>query len=778
MFERFTDDARRVMLEAQEQAKALGHTSIEPYHLMLALLNQDRGIVSAIFKDFNLDFFNFKHYVETEFGIAPAEERHIPFAPSSKKILELSLREALALGDDFIGTEHILLGLTRDSANSVCKLLQQLDVDIEDFRSSIIKAATDNREEREDAASSIAGNLFGRPQAGAKENTLVNFTRNLTALAGEGAIDPISGRDSELERVFQVLGRRTKNNPILIGEPGVGKTAVVEGLALQISKNNVPEFLKNYEIFEIDLPGMLAGTRYRGDFEERLKKILKELTRKENAILFIDEIHTIAGAGSAEGSLDAANILKPLLARGGIKVIGATTMSEFRKYVEKDPALERRFQPVLVDPPSIDTAISMLRSIIGEYSQYHRVEYTDNALVSAVKLSDRYIQDRFLPDKAIDLIDEAGAYVQMSKLRGELDSEVVDNEVIAKVLAASTGVPLEKLTEDQYIRLAHVEEELGRSVIGQEKALATVAKSVRRFSSGLKDPKRPTGSFIFAGPTGVGKTETSKALAKFMFGTEDSIISLDMSEYSEPHSISKLIGSPPGYAGFDDGGGLTEKVRRAPFSLILFDEIEKAHPEIFNTLLQVLEEGRLTDSTGRVVDFKNTTIIMTTNLGSQDIAKGQATGFSRAGSSSDYEVLSSKVNESLKANFRPEFLNRVDEVVVFPPLSIENIEKIAELMLGEVNNRLNDQAIALSYTREAIKWLALKGYNKSYGARPLRRLIQSKIEDPISDLILSGELIPSQIAALDVKDDSIIVKSLTPPPTAELDPINATHQDF
>ena len=767
MFERFTDDARRAMLEAQEQAKSLGHTSIEPYHLMLALLNQDRGLVSAVFKDFNLDFFNFKNHVESEFGVSPALERHIPFAPSSKKILELSLREALSLGDGFIGTEHILLGLTRESSNSVCKILHQLDIDVEALRTSVIQASVDSKEEREDAASAIAGNLFGRPQGTSKDSTLINFTRNLTSLAREGKIDPIAGRDLELERVFQVLGRRTKNNPILIGEPGVGKTAVVEGLALQISKDNVPDFLKNYDIFEIDLPGMLAGTRYRGDFEERLKKILKELSRRENAILFIDEIHTITGAGAGEGALDAANILKPILARGGIKVIGATTMSEFRKHVEKDPALERRFQPVIVDAPSLDVAAAMLRSIVPEYSRYHNIEYTDSAIFSAVKLSDRYIQDRFLPDKAIDLIDEAGAYVQMSKLKGDSTYSVVDEEVIAKVISSMTGVPLEKLTEDQALRLSHIEEELSRSVIGQSEALSMVAKSVRRFSSGLKDPKRPTGSFIFAGPTGVGKTETSKALAKFMFGTEDSIIALDMSEYSEPHSISKLIGSPPGYVGFDDGGGLTEKVRRAPFSLILFDEIEKAHPEIFNSLLQVLEEGRLTDSTGRVVDFKNTTIIMTTNLGSQDIAKGQAAGFSQAGSSSEYQALASKVKEALKSNFRPEFLNRVDEVVIFPPLSEKDIEKIAGLMLDEVNNRLNDQAIALIYTNEVLTWLADKGYDKAYGARPLRRLIQSKIEDPISDLILSGELLPTQVAALDINNDSIVVKSLSSPPSPE-----------
>lgn len=775
MFERFTDDARRSMLEAQEQAKALGHTSIEPYHLMLALLNQDRGLIAAVFSDFNLDFFSFKNLVETDFGVNPPVEKHVPFADSSKKVLEYALREALALGNNFIGTEHLLLGLTRDAGGPVCKLLLQVNVDPEIFRGRIIELASIQNNDEEDRDTSLAAGIFGRPSNTSKDTMLPSFSRNLTTLAREGKLDKISGRDSEIERVLQIIGRRSKNNPILIGEPGVGKTAVVEGLAIAIAKNEVPEFLMNYEIFEIDLSGMLAGTRYRGDFEERLKKTLKEIIKKEKAILFIDEIHTITGAGSGEGAtLDAANMLKPLLARGELKVIGATTLSEFRKHIEKDAALERRFQPVIINPPSTEVAVKMLQGVVSDYAKFHKVSYTDSSLIKAVELSDRYIQDRFLPDKAIDLIDEAGAYLQMAKLRGEDVEPVVDDEVIANIISKITGVPLQQLTTDELSRLALIEEELSARVIGQSEAIKTVSKSVRRFKSGLKDPKRPSGSFIFAGPSGVGKTETAKALARFLFGSEDSIIVLDMSEYSEPHSISKLIGSPPGYVGFDDGGGLTEKVRRSPFSLILFDEIEKAHPEIFNTLLQVLEEGRLTDSSGREVNFKNTTIIMTTNLGSHDIAKGQAAGFASGDQGVEYANLSAKVKEALKSNFRPEFLNRVDEIVVFPPLTKENIEAITRLMLGDVELKLNEQAISLSYTDDVVSFLAEKGYDKAYGARPMRRLIQSLLEDPISDLILSGGVLPTQTLLVDVNAGEVTVTAVSTPTPSPLELTSTT----
>jgi ATP-dependent Clp protease ATP-binding subunit ClpC len=761
MFERFTDDARRAMLEAQEQAKSLGHTSIEPYHLMLALLNQDRGLIAAVFTDFSLEFFSFKNLIETEFGVNPIVEKHIPFADSSKKVLEYSLREALALGNNFIGTEHLLLGLTRDQGNIICKLLNQIHIEPDKLRSKVIELASAQNDEKEDSTT-MAGNIFGRQQSQSKDAMLLNFSRNLTALASEGKLDKVSGRELEIERILQILGRRSKNNPILIGEPGVGKTAVIEGLALAISKNLVPEFLLNYEIFEIDLAGMLAGTRYRGDFEERLKKTLKEIMKKEKAILFIDEIHTITGAGSGEGAtLDAANMLKPLLARGELKVIGATTLSEFRKHIEKDAALERRFQPVMVNPPSNELAVKMLQGVVDDYAKFHKVSYTDSSLVKAVELSDRYIQDRFLPDKAIDLIDEAGAYLQMTKLKGDDIKPIVNDEVIATIISKMTGVPLQQLTSDELERLKLIEEELSAKVIGQNEAIRTVAKSVRRFKSGLKDPKRPSGSFIFAGPSGVGKTETAKALARFLFGSDDSMIVLDMSEYSEQHSISKLIGSPPGYVGFDDGGGLTERVRRSPFSLILFDEIEKAHPEIFNTLLQVLEEGRLTDASGREVNFKNTTIIMTTNLGSQDIVKGQSAGFSSGDMGTEYANLSSKVREALKSNFRPEFLNRVDEVVVFPPLTQEDMESIAKLMLKEVENKLNEQLIDLVYTSAAISFLAEKGYDKSYGARPLRRLIQTSIEDLISDLILSGGVLPTQTVIVDAVDKKLTVNAVS-----------------
>nr|MBA2509121.1 ATP-dependent Clp protease ATP-binding subunit [Nocardioidaceae bacterium] len=730
-----------------------------------------------------------------------APSGHIPFTPRAKKVLELSLREALQLGHNYIGTEHILLGLIREGEGVAAQVLVKLGADLNRVRQQVIQLLSGYQ--GKETASAGAPSESGAPSSSL---VLDQFGRNLTQGAREGKLDPVIGREKEIERVMQVLSRRTKNNPVLIGEPGVGKTTIVEGLAQDIVRGDVPETLKDKQIYTLDLGALVAGSRYRGDFEERLKKVLKEIRTRGDIVLFIDEIHTLVGAGAAEGAIDAASILKPMLARGELQTIGATTLDEYRKHLEKDAALERRFQPIQVAEPSIAHTIEMLKGLRDRYEAHHRVTITDEALISAATLADRYISDRFLPDKAIDLIDEAGARLRIRRMTAppdlrEFDDKIadvrrrkegaidaqdfeaaasmrdeekklihakserekqwkagdmdvvaeVDEELIAEVLATATGIPIVKLTEEESSRLLKMEDELHKRVIGQDEAIRALSRAIRRTRAGLKDPRRPGGSFIFAGPSGVGKTWLSKALANFMFGDDDALIQLDMSEFSEKHTVSRLFGSPPGYVGYEEGGQLTEKVRRKPFSVVLFDEVEKAHPDIFNSLLQILEEGRLTDSQGRVIDFKNTVIIMTTNLGTRDIAKGINMGFSQVGDASgSYERMKAKVSEELKQHFRPEFLNRVDEMIVFPPLSQEQIIDMVDMMLNSVETRLKDKDMALELTSAAKEVLAKRGFDPVLGARPLRRTVQREIEDTLAEKLLYGEVRPGQIVVVDV----------------------------
>jgi ATP-dependent Clp protease ATP-binding subunit ClpC len=803
MFERFTDRARRVVVLAQEEARMLNHNYIGTEHILLGLIHEGEGVAAKALESLNISLEAVRSQVEEIIGQGQqAPSGHIPFTPRAKKVLELSLREALQLGHNYIGTEHILLGLIREGEGVAAQVLVKLGADLNRVRQQVIQLLS-GYQGKESAPSG--------PAEGTPSTSLVldQFGRNLTQAAREGKLDPVIGREKEIERVMQVLSRRTKNNPVLIGEPGVGKTAVVEGLAQSIVKGEVPETLKDKQIYTLDLGALVAGSRYRGDFEERLKKVLKEIRTRGDIILFIDEIHTLVGAGAAEGAIDAASILKPMLARGELQTIGATTLDEYRKHLEKDAALERRFQPIHVQEPSVAHTIEILAGLRDRYENHHRVSITDGALVAAATMADRYVSDRFLPDKAIDLIDEAGARLRIRRMTAppdlrELDDRVaavrrekesaidsqdfekaanlrdrekqllverterekswkagdmdivaeVNEELIAEVLATATGIPVFKLTEEETSRLLRMESELHKRVIGQDPAIKALSQAIRRTRAGLKDPKRPGGSFIFAGPSGVGKTELSRALAEFLFGDEDSLIQLDMSEYSEKHTVSRLFGSPPGYVGYDEGGQLTEKVRRKPFSVVLFDEVEKAHPDIFNSLLQVLEDGRLTDSQGRVVDFKNTVIIMTTNLGTRDISKGLnlgfATGSDAAGS---YDRMKSKVTDELKKHFRPEFLNRIDDIVVFHQLSQDEIVKIVDLMLAKLDERLRDKDMGIELTVAAKHLLAARGYDPVLGARPLRRTIQREIEDQLSEKILFGEIKPGELILVDVQGE-------------------------
>jgi ATP-dependent Clp protease ATP-binding subunit ClpC len=804
MFERFTDRARRVVVLAQEEARMLNHNYIGTEHILLGLIHEGEGVAAKALESLGISLEAVRQQVEEIIGQGQqAPSGHIPFTPRAKKVLELSLREALQLGHNYIGTEHILLGLIREGEGVAAQVLVKLGADLNRVRQQVIQLLSGYQGKEPQAA--------GGPAEGTPSTSLVldQFGRNLTQAAREGKLDPVIGREKEIERVMQVLSRRTKNNPVLIGEPGVGKTAVVEGLAQMIVKGEVPETLKDKQLYTLDLGSLVAGSRYRGDFEERLKKVLKEIRTRGDIILFIDEMHTLVGAGAAEGAIDAASILKPMLARGELQTIGATTLDEYRKYVEKDAALERRFQPIQVAEPTLAHTIEILKGLRDRYESHHRVSITDAALVAAATLADRYISDRFLPDKAIDLIDEAGSRLRIRRMtappdlrefderiadvRREKESAIdaqdfekaaslrdkekqllgekatrerewkagdmdvvaeVDEELVAEVLAASTGIPVFKLTEEESARLLRMEDELHKRVIGQQQAIKSLSQAIRRTRAGLKDPKRPGGSFIFAGPSGVGKTELSKTLAEFLFGDEDALISLDMSEYSEKHTVSRLFGSPPGYVGYEEGGQLTEKVRRKPFSVVLFDEVEKAHPDIFNSLLQILEDGRLTDSQGRVVDFKNTVIIMTTNLGTRDIAKGQNLGFSNAeDTKSTYERMKNKVNDELKQHFRPEFLNRVDDIVVFHQLTPDEIVTIVDLMVAKLDQRLRDKDMGIELTRAAKDLLAERGYDPVLGARPLRRTIQREIEDALSEKILFGELKPGTIVVVDVEGE-------------------------
>ena len=811
MFERFTDRARRVVVLAQDEARGLKHNYIGTEHLLLGLITEGEGVAAKALETMGIKGDAVRKSVIEIIGEGEKPvEGHIPFTPRAKRVFELSLREALQLGHNYIGTEHLLLGLLKEGEGVAAQVLTKQGADLAQVRQTVIQMLSGYQRGDDEGRESVGAGVGG---SGGPERSnsaiLEQFGRNLTQAARENKLDPVIGRRTEMERVMQVLSRRTKNNPVLIGEPGVGKTAVVEGLAQAIVHGDVPETIKDRQIYSLDMGSLVAGSRYRGDFEERLKKVLKEIRTRGDIILFIDEIHTLVGAGAAEGSIDAAQMLKPMLARGELQTIGATTNDEYRKYIEKDAALERRFQPVKVDEPSVEDTIEILKGLRDRYEAHHRVIITDEAIKSAAELADRYVSDRFLPDKAIDLVDEAGARLRIrrmtappelrelderiSELRrnkesaiddqdfekaaalrdqesklgeerkakeaawkgGESDeiAEVTDHE-IAEVLAMSTGIPVVRLTQTETSKLLRMEDELHKRVIGQDEAVKALAQSIRRTRSGLKDPNRPGGSFIFAGPTGVGKTELAKALAEFLFGDEDALVQLDMSEFSEKHTASRLFGAPPGYVGYDEGGQLTEKVRRKPFSVVLFDEVEKAHPDIFNSLLQILEEGRLTDSQGRKVDFKNTVIIMTTNLGTRDINKGVLTGFQTADHSThDYGRMKAKVAEELKQHFRPEFLNRVDDTIVFPPLTKPEIARIVDLMIAKLAKRMEAQDMRLQLTDEARELLADVGFDPVLGARPLRRAIQREIEDALSERILFGELQPGQVVTVGVQEE-------------------------
>ena len=808
MFERFTDRARRVVVLAQDEARGLKHNYIGTEHLLLGLISEGEGVAAKALETMDIKGEAVRASVIEIIGEGEKPvEGHIPFTPRAKRVFELSLREALQLGHNYIGTEHLLLGLLKEGEGVAAQVLTKQGADLAQVRQTVIQMLSGYQRGDDEGRESVGAGVGG---SGGPERSnsaiLEQFGRNLTQAARENKLDPVIGRRVEMERVMQVLSRRTKNNPVLIGEPGVGKTAVVEGLAQAIVHGDVPETIKDKQIYSLDMGSLVAGSRYRGDFEERLKKVLKEIRTRGDIILFIDEIHTLVGAGAAEGSIDAAQMLKPMLARGELQTIGATTNDEYRKYIEKDAALERRFQPVKVEEPSVDETVEILKGLRDRYEAHHRVIITDAAIQAAAELADRYISDRFLPDKAIDLVDEAGARLRIRRMTAppelrELDEKIaevrrnkeaaiddqdfekaaslrdeesklseerkakedawkggesdeiaeVGDQEIAEVLAMSTGIPVVRLTQTETAKLLKMEDELHKRVIGQDEAVKALAQSIRRTRSGLKDPNRPGGSFIFAGPTGVGKTELAKALAEFLFGDEDALIQLDMSEFSEKHTASRLFGAPPGYVGYDEGGQLTEKVRRKPFSVVLFDEVEKAHPDIFNSLLQILEEGRLTDSQGRKVDFKNTVIIMTTNLGTRDINKGVLTGFQTADNSThDYSRMKSKVAEELKQHFRPEFLNRVDDTIVFPPLTKPEIARIVDLMIAKLAKRMEAQDMRLQLTDEARELLADVGFDPVLGARPLRRAIQREIEDALSERILFGELQPGQVVTVGV----------------------------
>jgi len=811
LFERFTDRARRVVVLAQEEARLLNHNYIGTEHILLGLIHEGEGVAAKALESLGISLEAVRSQVEEIIGQGGSSPSgHIPFTPRAKKVLELSLREALQLGHNYIGTEHILLGLIREGEGVAAQVLVKLGADLSRVRQQVIQLLSGYQGPGGSAekAGQTAGPGGTQGQEGASGSLVLDqFGRNLTQQAREKKLDPVIGRAKEIERVMQVLSRRQKNNPVLVGEPGVGKTAVVEGLAQKIVVNDVPETLKGKQLYTLDLGALVAGSRYRGDFEERLKKVLKEIRTRGDIILFIDELHTLVGAGAAEGAIDAASILKPMLARGELQTIGATTLDEYRKHLEKDAALERRFQKIVVDEPTVAHTIEILKGLRDRYESHHRVTITDQALVASANLADRYIADRFLPDKAIDLIDEAGSRLRIKRMETpadykEIETELtgvveakkkavesqnfeeagklrdkekellaakegkereikdsgvdlfdeVDEEAIAEVLSMWTGIPVYKLTEEETQKLLHMEDDLHKRVIGQEDSIRAVAQAVRRTRAGLKDPKRPSGSFIFLGPSGVGKTELAKTLAEFLFGDESALISLDMSEYMEKHTVSRLVGSPPGYVGYEEGGQLTEAVRRKPFSVVLFDEIEKAHPDVFNTLLQILEEGRLTDAQGRSVDFRNTVLIMTSNLGTADLRKANL-GFGRADEAITYERMKEKVNDALKQHFRPEFLNRIDETIVFHELSRDEVTQIVDLMIARTQKQLEGQGLGIELTPAAKAVVADRGYDPTLGARPLRRAIQRLIEDALSEKLLYKEFRAGQIIVVDAEPD-------------------------
>ncbi|MDO8848195.1 MAG: ATP-dependent Clp protease ATP-binding subunit [Coriobacteriia bacterium] len=807
MFERFTEKARRVVVYAQEEARMLNQNYIGTEHLLLGLIREQDGIAAKALESLDISLEDVHQQVEELIGRGTyVPTGHIPFTPRAKKVLELSLREALQLGHNYIGTEHILLGLIREGEGVAAQVLLNLGADLEKVRSAVIQLLSGYYGKQTEPTEERRG---GRGSEGA---LLDEFGRNLTRASVEGKLDPVVGREQEIERVMQILSRRTKNNPVLIGEPGVGKTAVVEGLAQLIAADEVPETLRDKQLYTLDLAALVAGSKYRGEFEERLKKVMKEIRERGDIILFVDEMHTLVGAGAAEGAIDAASIIKPALARGELQTIGATTLDEFRKYVEKDPALERRFQPIMVGEPTIEQTLDILRGLRDRYEAHHRVSYTDAALEAAATLAARYISDRFLPDKAIDLVDEAGSKMRikmmtappgvrevderLKQVRQEKEAAIEaqefekaaslrDNEKqvlaekramenewrkpdtqrivevtereIADVVSMWTGIPVASLTEEETEKLLRMETSIHERIVGQDEAVIAVSKAIRRTRAGLKDPSRPAGSFIFLGPSGVGKTELAKALAAFLFGSEDALISLDMSEYMEKHTVSRLVGSPPGYVGFDEGGQLTEAVRRRPYSVILFDEIEKAHPDVFNVLLQIFEEGRLTDAQGRKVDFKNAIIILTSNLGARDIGKGRSLGFSMQETTGlAYDTLKERVTGELKKMFRPELLNRVDEVIVFHDLVAEEIEAIVDLLIARVREQLLVQGVGIRLSAEARTLLAKSGFDSAMGARPLRRAIQRLVEDPLSEQLLAGEWLPGDTVLVTVEGEQIV----------------------
>jgi len=799
LFGRLTERAQRVLAHAQEEAIRLNHNNIGTEHLLLGLVKEPDGIAAKVLAAYNITEDKVVSEVEQLIGHGTDMGGTIQYTPRAKKVIELSLDEARKLNHNFVGTEHILLGLIRENEGVAARVLANLDLNITKARSQVVKLLGSPEMTGKDANASKSQNT----------PTLDELARDLTVIAKDGTLDPVIGRSAEITRVIEVLSRRTKNNPVLIGEPGVGKTAIVEGLAQAIINNEVPETLKGKRVMSLDMGTVVAGTKYRGEFEERLKKVMEEIHQAGNIILFIDELHTLIGAGGAEGAIDASNILKPALARGELQCIGATTLEEYRKYIEKDAALERRFQPVQVDQPNVEDAIEILKGLRDRYEAHHRIKISDEALVAAVKMSDRYISDRFLPDKAIDLIDEAGSKVrlrnyttppslkeleaELEKVKNEKDAAVHSQEFeqaaslrdkqtqlekkleetkkewqktqgsnntsvtaddIANVVAQWTGIPIAKIAETESQKLLNLEEILHNRVIGQSDAVSSISKAVRRARAGLKDPKRPIGSFIFLGPTGVGKTELAKALAEAMFGEEDAMIRVDMSEFMEKHSVSRMVGSPPGYVGHDDGGQLTEKVRRKPYSVILFDEIEKAHPDVFNILLQVLDDGRLTDSKGRTVDFRNTVIIMTSNVGAQEIKDNKFVGFGGQTAAQDYETIRKTMMDELKKQFRPEFLNRIDDIIVFHKLEKDHLKEIVTLMVEGLANRLKEQDIHISLTDAAKEKIADEGYDPEYGARPLARAIQKHIEDQLSEELLKGEELTGHHITIDYVDDA------------------------
>jgi ATP-dependent Clp protease ATP-binding subunit ClpC len=831
VFERFTERARQVVVLAQDEARALKHNYIGTEHILLGLLREEEGLAARVLDSLDITVEDVRANVARIVG--QGEEvttGQIPFTPRAKKVLELALREALSLGHNYIGTEHILLGLVRENEGVAARILLDFDADAEKIRNEIIRMLSGPGRRPGSQASGGAQPAASAASQEAKKSSklLDQFGRNLTKLASEGRLDPVVGRQTEIERMMQILVRRMKNNPVLIGEPGVGKTAVVEGLAQRISNGAVPDLLKGKQIYTLDLAALVAGSKYRGEFEERLKKVMKEIAQRGDIILFIDELHNLVGAGAAEGAIDAASILKPALARGELQTVGATTLDEYRKYLERDSALERRFQQVRVEEPSVDDTIQILRGLRDRYEAHHRVRITDEALDAAAKLSERYIQDRHLPDKAIDLIDEAASRMRIKTMSApprykELEDEIeqvrrdkeaaieaqefekaaalrdnerklsnkkreleeswkessdeeqpsIGEEEIADIVSMWTGIPVFKLTEAESQKLLRMEEELHKRVIGQDVAIAAVSKSIRRARAGIKDPKRPTGSFIFLGPSGVGKTELARTLAEFLFGDDQAMIQVDMSEDMEKHAVSRLVGSPPGYIGYDEGGQLTEAVRRKPYSVVLLDEIEKAHPDVFNILLQVLEEGKLTDSQGRKVDFRNTIVIMTSNIGAATIAKNQALGFAPKEDEGglSYDEMKSRIMGELKKVFRPELLNRIDEVIVFHKLAKDEIKQVVDLMMGRLREQMSVHEVAIELSDNAKELLVEKGFDPSMGARPLRRAIQRYIEDPLADFVLGRQLAPGSTIVVDREEDADEVSLVVVSPTPDAPPV-------